>query len=268
MKVAFVVLGAATAAKLSDYNQGAHFDKCISVEDFEGKTVSDDVTLTDRDADGCCAKDTLPGVWLDTGSPGYQGAQIVCHGSGAQYKAKGDGKCNYGKCFVYHQNLPCGDGARQHLNGCCKAHQGGWDKQGFADTCLGYEKKVTLAGGETVEYCTTYYKNYGKVGNMGTADGDDDIVDDVMHINCLNEYAACCGHMERNGKCDGDDAQYMAKTNDKLTEDACEGGVSAGGGAAGGGGSGAGTTNGTAADGAMVSCLGGGAALLAASAVM
>jgi hypothetical protein len=308
----------------------------LTIADFQTKTLADDITLTDRDVNGCCAAGSVPGVFAYSQ---YQSAQIVCgRATGDQSYAKdGNNKCNYGTCYVYHQNLPCADGTKQRLNGCCATHATGTFAN-FPDTCLGYEDTFTNTESESVEYCRTYHKDYSKIGNMGTTDTHDDVANALtwlggtppgtlkacqgdcdadgdcpsgstcidrtghvpaaidgcavgdsmdtsradtdycsnpgssaaasLHISCLNEYAACCGHAARNGACASGD--YMAATNSALSANACVGGVT--GGNVGNGGNNNGATTkaalGNSSDGTIGRTLGGGVALLAAGACL
>jgi hypothetical protein len=292
MRVAFATIGLAHSTKLTSYDQGAEFQKCIKITDFETKTLADDITLTSRDANGCCAAGEVPGAFLFSD---YQGAQVVC-GTGTgdkSYAANANGRCAYGTCYVYKQHLPCEDGTKQRINGCCGAH--GVANMNFPSSCLGYEKKFTNTASEEVEYCTTYHKQYGSIGLMGTSAAKDDVThalhwmggspttplmvcqgdcDEDSHcptgsacvagtstpegcatgdshdasrdetdycnnpggttaprlqISCLDEYSACCGHMERNGACNSA-ADYMAATNAALSTNACTGSVTGDGG--------------------------------------
>lgn len=173
MRVTFVAIGLVESTTISSYDQGAEFSKCISIVDFETKNIGDDITLTARDVNDCCAAGSVPGAFL---FDDYQGAQIVCGvGEGQKYyKAQSStGKCQYGTCYVYKQNLPCEDGTKQRINGCCAAHSVG-SFANFPDTCLGYEKTFSNTHSESVEYCTTYHQKYSPIGRMGTThDGDD-----------------------------------------------------------------------------------------------
>lgn len=52
--------------------------------------------------------------------------------------------------------------------------------------------------------------------NVGTTDADDDTSDTKLNIACINEYAACCSHLARNGECTGDIlADYSALTEEQ-----------------------------------------------------
>jgi hypothetical protein len=217
MRVSFALITVAASTKISSYDQGAKFDKCIDIDDFHTKTIDSDITLTDRDSNGCCAAGTVPGAFYFNQ---YQGSQIVCFKPDNNQNMGTPNNCEYGQCYVYKQDLPCEDDTRQHLNGCCEgadATQFG----NFPENCLGYLKTFDNTHDETVKYCTTYHKTYGSIGRVGTTDGDDDTHDDGLNIACIDEYAACCDHIERNGKCTGDiPANYM-KSNPSLTENQC-----------------------------------------------
>jgi hypothetical protein len=208
MRVSFALIGVAAATKISSFDQGAKFDKCIDIDDFQTKGIEADITLTDRDADGCCAEGTVPGAFLFSA---YQGAQVVCHKESNQNMGS-PGNCDYGQCYVYKQDLPCEDDTVQHLNGCCGAADAS-TFDNFPDDCLGYLKTFSNTHSESVKYCTTYHRSYGTVGRVGTTDADDDTTDTKLNIACIDEFAACCSHLERNGECTGDiPADYSALT--------------------------------------------------------
>jgi len=86
-------------------------------------------------------------------------------------------QCTYGSCYVYKQNLPCADGSRQLLNGCCGAGTRGANRLSFDEdyNCLGYQNNRNNIHGETAEYCTTYHRDYSRCGNKGTTAVSDDV---------------------------------------------------------------------------------------------
>jgi len=162
---AFLALGFASivgSVKIVDMDQGAEFTKCISNTDLETKTLEDDITLIDRVGD-CCPAGSVPGVKFFSQ---YSGAQIVCgmkdDGTVAVSTGSSNGAktCTYNKCYVMKQHIPCKDGTKQRLNGCC----GGKPQTNFDGQCKFYDKSFKNAHSETVNYCTTYDKDYGSKG--------------------------------------------------------------------------------------------------------
>jgi hypothetical protein len=187
---------AVAGVTISSYDQGAKFDKCVSNADFEGKTLADDITLLDRDANGCCPAGSVPGAQH---SNAYIGAQIICG-----FKSDGTVKmsttksnkvktsCTYNQCYVYKQNLACKTaGAKQRLNGCCKAaadcKQNNCD---FGDNCKNYIGDVGNNVGEDVHYCRTYHKTYKM---EYTSIKTDDQANDKLQVGKLYVYTACAG---------------------------------------------------------------------------
>jgi hypothetical protein len=192
--LALLVLGAATivsSVKIGEMDQGAEFTKCISNTDLETKTLDDDITLIDM-VDGCCPAGSVPGVKYFNQ---YSGAQIVCgmkdDGTVALSTGSSNGKktCTYNKCYVMKQNIPCKDGTKQRLNGCC----GGKPQTNFDAQCKFYDKYFNNAHSEKVNYCTTYDKDYGSKGYAGTAAKTDDVADGKLQVNKLYTYTPCPG---------------------------------------------------------------------------
>jgi hypothetical protein len=162
---------------LGDLDQGASFSGCILISDWETKTLSEAITLRSRNSCGCCPAGTVPGEWL---YDNYQGAQVVCgfdSSDGSVSRSMGTtSQCTYGSCYLYKQNLPCADGSRQLLNGCCGAGTRGADRLSFDEdiSCLGYQDSRNNIHGEEAEYCRSYHSDYSRCGNKGTdADSDD-----------------------------------------------------------------------------------------------
>ena len=54
-------LGLSLSVKMDSYKQGEAFNKCITIADWEGKELGDDITLSDRDSNGCCPTDIVFG---------------------------------------------------------------------------------------------------------------------------------------------------------------------------------------------------------------
>jgi len=190
-------IGSAAAAKIADMEQGAAFDKCISITDLETKTIDDDITLVDRDAaGGCCPEDTIPGVKYTTS---YFGPQIVCgfkaDGSVAISTGSSNGAktCTYNSCYVLKQNVACAEG-RQFLNGCCAAPSDcATNACGFKADCKNYASSFSNAYSNSVNYCTTYDKDYGTKGWAGTSDLTDDQADGKLQTDKLYTYTQCAG---------------------------------------------------------------------------
>jgi len=191
-----VVLAVASAAKvaLNTYDQGASFTKCINITDFESKTLADEIDLIDRDANGCCPEYSVPGAKLYAS---YKGAQVVCgfkaDGTVALSTGSSNGvkTCTYNSCYVDKQNLPCADGSKQLLNGCCAATTG--SNEGFGTQCKNYYSNFNNAYSERVQYCTTYDKDYGTKGYAGTNDKTDDQVDGKLVPGNIYTYTPCEG---------------------------------------------------------------------------
>merc|ERR1712194_283970 len=180
MGVFCAIQACAIATKIADLGQGSAFDKCITVSDFTTKTADDDITLQDRDANGCCPEATVAGVKLYAK---YWGAQVVCgvkdDGSIGSLTGSGTPRtCNYQSCYVTKiaDRIKCVDDAAPLLNGCCGATKG---SRTFTDTCLKYEKTGSVPTAATTnakpDYCLSYHKNYGTLGYDGTSDKADDV---------------------------------------------------------------------------------------------
>jgi len=196
--VSAAVFGAVAATKLGDMEQGAKFDKCIAVADWEGKTLDDDITLQDRDANGCCPDNTVPGV---SHYDNYFGAQVACG-----FKADGTTAvststsnsvktCTYNQCYVWKQNLPCSGTGKQFLNGCCAAKADCASSScGFETTCKNYAYSMSQSKyGADSEYCLTYHTNYGTIGYAGTSAKTDDQANDKLATDKVYVYASCEG---------------------------------------------------------------------------
>jgi len=144
---------------------GAHWDT---------KGISDWVTVSDRNARGCCPQGYVPGTkairW-------YHSSQVVCG-----FEANGDldhdypsssgnpKTCNYNKCFVFHQDLTCSDKSKQRLNGCC----GPSGARTFRTDCNKTHDSVTstpTAGDDvSVSYCATRELSMDVIGTQGGGD--------------------------------------------------------------------------------------------------
>lgn len=186
--------------KLADAENGMEMTKCISITDFQEKTLHDEITLVDK-VDGCCPAGSVPGQKFTVG---YKGAQVVCgwkaDGTIAISTGSSNGKktCTYNKCYVDKQDLACADGSKQFLNGCCQKATGPTNK-GFPALCLSYYSSFNNVWGEKVQYCTTYHKNYGTLGRKGTKDKTDDQKDGKLVPSMIDTYTPCAGGSAGSG---------------------------------------------------------------------
>lgn len=180
-----VILAGADAATetVASYDQGAKWSgKCIKVTDFNTKDQDGDLEVVDRDANGCCPTDYIPGIASDAiGS--YVGAQIICGiGSDGTVTAfssstsNGVTTCTYGDCYVVKQSTPCTDGTKVLVNGCCGAVSNKADTL-FKDKCEKYLTSGSYAGESGVNYCKSYHTSYTLVG---TSVETDDIADSKL----------------------------------------------------------------------------------------
>jgi len=186
------------AEKIGDYAQGALFSKCISVADWEGKTLDDDITLSDRDANGCCPDGTVPGVKHKNK---YVNAQVVCgfQADGslaalARTTANSVTTCTYNSCYVWKQNLTCANNERQRLNGCCAAASAcAQHACGFEAGCKNYAYSMGAAAQSTEsEYCATYNTNYEERYTTAT-DDDQNATDNTLQLDKVRQFTPCMG---------------------------------------------------------------------------
>jgi hypothetical protein len=174
----------AETLKVGDLAQGSEFTKCIKITDFNSKTLTDDVEVTDK-VDGCCPEGYIPGIkWYNN----YWGAMVVCgfqdDGSVKMSTSTSNGvkSCTYNKCYVVKLDITCADSSKMTLDGCCPKDQ--WD-----DKCKMYTKSQSFFK-EKVGYCLSYAKNYKL---EGTNDKTDDVVDGVLSLTNLKAYTECAG---------------------------------------------------------------------------
>jgi hypothetical protein len=207
MRVFAVTAFGVEATQLSSMSQGATFNQCITITDFETMDLDDDITLQERDANNCCPTGTVPGAWLQNE---YQAAQVVCGFSadGTVTRNVGDtSACTYGTCYIYKQNLDCADDSKQRLNGCCgtTTGTGSGNRLGFHEdiNCLGYELNFNNVHGEEVQQCSSYHEMYSTCGNKGTSATADDIDDSVLQITNIYEYTRCATGTVTAGSTDG-----------------------------------------------------------------
>jgi len=203
------LLAMAGATVIGDMDQGAAFAQCVTISDFQTKTLSDDITLVDRDANDCCPAGSVPGAEFYTS---YQGAQIVCgfkdDGTTDMSTSTSNSvtSCTYNTCYVMKQDITCSDDSKQFLNGCCAGTtataSGGSGAQGFPGGtagCDNYHYSPSNAHSEEYSYCLTYATNYGSEGWEGTAAATDDQADGVLQVDNVYTYAACSGSLVGGG---------------------------------------------------------------------
>jgi len=187
--------GAVTTSKYkyADAEQGAAFDKCIKISDFNTKTLDDEVDIADRESGGCCPDGFVPGAKYYTS---YQGAQVVCgfkaDGTTAMSTGSSNGKktCTYNSCYVQKQGLACKEDTKQLLNGCCGATA---KARTFKDGCMNYDYTLKTVYQNSYEYCLSYDKDYGTKGWSGTAEATDDQKDGKLVVENLYTYTPCEG---------------------------------------------------------------------------
>merc|ERR1719201_1315087 len=197
MLALFLSLAATTVLgetmKFADSEQGAAFDKCLKIEDYNTKTLDDEVEVVAREEGGCCPDGYTAGAKYYTS---YQGAQIVCgfkeDGTVATSKGSSNGvkTCTFNSCYVVKQGLPCKEDTKQLLIGCCGATKG---SRTFQDSCMSYDYTYNTVYQNTVEYCLTYDKDYGTKGWYGTADLADDQAEGKLVVENLYTYTPCEG---------------------------------------------------------------------------
>jgi len=185
LTIGLLIVGTtAETLKVGDLAQGSEFTKCIKITDFNSKSLTDDVEVTDK-VDGCCPEGYIPGIKHYNN---YWGAMVICgfkdDGSVAMSSSKSNDvkTCTYNKCYVVKMDITCKDDSKMTLDGCCPKDQ--WD----AD-CKMYTKSQSFFS-EKVEYCLSYAKKYKM---EGTSDKTDDVVDGVLSTTNLYTYTECAG---------------------------------------------------------------------------
>jgi len=217
------VLMAATAIKIADMEQGAEFTRCLKIGDFMTKGLADDITLVDRLATGCCPKDYTPGLkWVMAWDASVTSAQIVCGftAGGTISTNTAKGACTYNKCYVHKQNLPCANGFKQLLNGCCASEtcltdsdnvtspripcvggRGYKRNSGHPSTCTASWQKMTTENSDQVRFCTTYdgpkmtsqTPASKRANRTGTPNSTDDQLDGKLQPDKIDTYTKCAG---------------------------------------------------------------------------
>jgi len=170
---ACAVVGAAETVKFSDYDMGAEFTKCVLISDWNTMGVDDDVTVADRDDDGCCPTDYTAGVALSSGTE-YHSGVVRCglNDDGSRSGISTGTTCDYGKCFVVNPAFTCtdADASKMTLGGCCPT------TDDYGDDCHGYSKSTS----NSMEYCTSYAIVGSSWEVLGSSATDDDIVDGAL----------------------------------------------------------------------------------------
>jgi len=201
-----------TSVKFGDMEQGAAFNKCIAICDFNSKTLSESVRVTDRMEGGCCPQGFIPGAKYYAK---YQGAQVVCgfkaDGTVALSTGSSSGSktCTYNGCYVQKQNLPCSDDSRQLINGCCGKTKG---TRTFQSACKSYDYTLNNVYNQRYEYCLSYDKDYGTKGWVGTAESTDDIKDGRLHTGNLYTYTPCEGSSVGGGSSSNEETSSAVQT--------------------------------------------------------
>jgi hypothetical protein len=194
----------AETMKFADSEQGAAFDKCIKIEDYNTKTLDDEVEVVAREEGGCCPDGYTAGAKMYAS---YQGAQIVCgfkeDGTVATSTGSSNGAktCTFNSCYVMKQGLPCKEDTKQLLNGCCGPTK---KARTFQDSCLSYDYTFKTVYKNEVEYCLSYDKNYGTKGMSGTTEATDDQADGKLVVENLYTYTPCGGGAAGGGGGGGD----------------------------------------------------------------
>lgn len=203
----------ASAVKLIDLEEGSLFTQCIKIQDFENKSIEEDIELLPRDEMGCCPSGSVPGV---KHTNMYVGPQVVCglRTDGSISITFNDSKvffrnawmktCVYNDCFVMKQNLDCADGNKQLINGCCAAKAScGGNKCGFKEDCKNNNQNMSNAYSERVNYCTTYHRRNDSEGTSSSSD-DVDTSGPVKRLvtNKLYVHARCDGGIDVNSRGD------------------------------------------------------------------
>jgi hypothetical protein len=218
-----------SATKLSSYEHGAEFDKCIQIRDWTKKTIYDDITLVDRESGGCCPKGTYPGAPYR--GDNLMGPAVICGFKGEdsiEYKT-GPGKdgngvdlwaspgtmnnCSFNRCFVNKRNIQCEIGALSFMSGCCEEPACYRNHCGFKQGC---SVTVTSPIGAYRE-SGIYNCHPRKQTHMtGTPDRSDDWKDGKLVFDKFRKWESCetltCTDVWRKWQdeaCDGVDAKEV-----------------------------------------------------------
>jgi hypothetical protein len=191
LALSLVCVGVVNSETIASYDQGAAFDKCISISDWESKTIDDDITLQDRDGNGCCPAGTVPGREHYTN---YMGAQVQCgwQSDGTVDVSTTSGTpptCTYNQCYVWKDNLECASG-RQFLNGCCLLDSCNTNDCGFQTDCKNYAYSEDNVHSESYKYCLTYNAQYAM---ENTAAKTDDQANGMLETGNVYVYTPCAG---------------------------------------------------------------------------
>lgn len=173
----------ASTMKLADLEQGSEITKCIKITDFNTKTMTEDVEVADRLANGCCPTDYTYGTKAYSGSSNSYGRGMVICGykdDGTVGSISTGSNCNIGKCYLVKQDVTCKDNSKMTINGCCPDNQ-------WPDSC----KKSGSGSSNSFKYCTSYQKVGSSWQVTGTTDKTDDIKDGKLQVDKKRSYGWC-----------------------------------------------------------------------------
>jgi len=169
----------AEVLEVGDFAQGAEFSKCIKITDFNAKTLSDEVEVTDK-VDGCCPEGYIPGIEHHSN---YWGAMVICgfkDDGSIEMKGRGEVKgCTYNKCYVVKMDITCADNSKMRLDGCCPEGQ-------YTDTC---ERRSAMSQSfykSKVGYCVTYNGDWKTLNGTPEKTDDQVTVDGVTSLSLTN----------------------------------------------------------------------------------
>jgi len=149
----------ASPVKLTDFEFGEEFSKCIKVEDWNTKGPGEDIEVADRDStSGCCPDGFTYGSSSNSGIE-YQKGMVLCgfNDDGTHKGITTGTNCDYGKCFVVRTDVTCKDDAQMTINGCCESGQ-------FPDDCV----NSGSSSSNDMKTCTNYKKVGSSWENLGS----------------------------------------------------------------------------------------------------
>lgn len=168
----------------------------------------DEIVTYARDSvTGCCPQGTTAGV--RSTHLAYTSSMVICgfDGDGSALtlpwwsavpweRPEGQETCNYGNCYVWHQNVPCSDGELQKLSGCCETD--GVDTT--PETCQLYgSPSITDQYGDAYKSCPQQARhedgdpNWNKIG---TETLEDDEEFGILWIEKKSVYVPCGPYLE------------------------------------------------------------------------
>jgi len=200
--------------KLASYEHGEEFDKCISIADWNSKTPYEDIDLFDREAAGCCPRNTIPGAPYGNAALERRfGPRVVCgfkdddtlefrtglgedgYGVNTWKNPEAINTCSFNKCFVIKQDVGCELGGVNFLNGCCPIPPmevcGSQDRCGFPSGCefTAYGPSGAYREG-SIRHC---FPRATPPAWVGTPDKRDDWSDGKLVLDNFERYASCPG---------------------------------------------------------------------------